>query len=206
MLTVRSNILQRWNDSRLKWEPEKYNGIKTIYVLSEYLWTPKLFLNDSHFNYGIGSCKPSQCLIMNDARVACVFPCYQTARCKGNYSEWPFDVQTCSITFKTFLTNENAIFDDNQFTGVLLSENSNQFKIINAKAQTSLQDKTYVKFVFTLERISRSIFQHVLVPGYVLIGFNLMILFMKHDSMTRTVFCGVTLYLHFSMMDRVWWW
>lgn len=205
MLTVRSNIMQRWNDSRLKWNPEEYEGIKTIYVSSDFIWTPKLFLNDSHYNYGIGSCQPSKCLITDDSQVACVFPCFQKARCRGNYTDWPFDVQSCSIVFKTFLTKEDVYFDSKQFSGGLLSENSNLFRITSSIAQISPKDKSFVKFLFTFERISNSIYQNTLIPGYFLIGFTLSILFMKNESVTRTVFSGVSIYLHLFLMDRVWW-
>lgn len=169
------------------------------------MWTPKLFINDSHFNYGFGSCEPTKCLIRNEAQVSCLFSCAQNARCTTDFTDWPFDVQTCTVVFRAFQSNEDASFDSDQISGSLLEDSNNRWKIIESKAKINVTDETNVKFIFVIKRVDELIFAHVLIPGYTLIVLTLSVLWMKHDSSMRSVVCGVSIYLHFNLMDRTWW-
>lgn len=36
--------LQRWNDYKLKWNPEEYGGVEMLYVPSENIWLPDIVL------------------------------------------------------------------------------------------------------------------------------------------------------------------
>lgn len=204
-LSIQSSILERWNDSRLSWNPEDYGGIRTIYVSSEYVWTPKLFINDSHYNYGIGSCEPSKCLIRSDAEVSCLFPCEHRARCSSDWTDWPFDFQTCKVVFKSFQTQEDVSFDADQMTGAMIEDADNRWRIIESKARINVSEQSSVKMSFVILRIDGSIVAHVLIPGYILITLTLSILWMKHDNVMRSILCGVSIYLHFNLIDRVWW-
>ena len=35
---------QNWNDYKLKWNPNEYGGVKTLYVPSERIWLPDIVL------------------------------------------------------------------------------------------------------------------------------------------------------------------
>lgn len=37
-------ILQEWNDYKLKWNPDDYNGVETLHVPSEHIWLPDIVL------------------------------------------------------------------------------------------------------------------------------------------------------------------
>lgn len=82
---------------------------------------------------------------------------------------------------------------------------SNRWKILEAKAQIDPTDKSRVKFIFVMQRISLLIHSHVIVPGYILITLTLSILWMPHDHFMRPTLSGANIYLHFNLMDRVWW-
>lgn len=189
----------------MKWDPKEYGDIKTIRVSPDYLWTPKLFLNDSHYHYGLGSCHPVDCLVKYESEISCFYPCHQTAQCNGDFTDWPFDIQNCSVVFKTFVTAEDVTFDSDRLGGSLFVDSNKRWKILEAKALVNETNKTNVKFMFALQRLSDAYFQHVLVPGYVLICLTLSVLWMKNESIMRTIVCGASIYLHFSLMDRVWW-
>lgn len=36
--------LQEWNDYRLRWDPEKYEGIKKLRIPSKHIWLPDIVL------------------------------------------------------------------------------------------------------------------------------------------------------------------
>ena len=66
-------------------------------------------------------------------------------------------------------------------------------------------DGTNVKFTFVIQRFAAAIYRHVYVPGFVLIALTLSVLWMKEGSFMRSVLCGASIFLHFNLMDRVWW-
>jgi len=37
-----------WKDYRLKWNADKYGGLKTIYVKTEFLWIPDITLQNKY--------------------------------------------------------------------------------------------------------------------------------------------------------------
>lgn len=204
-ITIQSIIRQRWNDSRLEWNPEKYEGLKGIYVQPDMIWKPKLFLNDSHYHYGLGSCHETNCLIKYNGDVICQFPCHQNAICRGDFSDWPFDIQSCDVVFRTFETQEKVSFDSEEISGSVIGDYNKQWKLISAVALMNRTDGTNVKFTFVIKRFAEAIYRHVYIPGYVLIALTLSVLWMKEGTFMRAVLCGASIFLHFHLMDRVWW-
>lgn len=190
---------------RLQWTPDKYDGIKGIYVQSDYFWTPKLFLNDSHYHYGLGTCHETACLIKYDGDVVCQYPCHQTARCKSDFTDWPFDMQSCDVVFRTFLSQEDVSFDSEELSGSVIAEYNKQWEVVTAYALMNRTDGTNVKFTFVLRRFGGTIFSHIYIPGFVLIALTLSVLWIKQGSFMRLLVCSASLFLHFSLMDRVWW-
>lgn len=53
--------------------------------------------------YGIGSCHATSCLINGTGNVLCIEPCSYTAHCKADYTRWPFDQQSCTMTFGSWM-------------------------------------------------------------------------------------------------------
>lgn len=166
---------------------------------------PQLFLNDSHFHYGLGTCHKINCLIKFDGQVACLFPCHQEAQCIGDFTDWPYDTQMCAVVFRTFLTHEDVKFDADELAGSMAPDGNKRWKIIEAKVKIDPNENDNVKFVFVIQRCSEAIFLSVYIPGYVLIALTLSVLWMKHGSFMRSAICGAVIYLIFSLMDRVWW-
>lgn len=44
MVTITKAPLQEWNDYRLRWDPEKYEGIKKLRIPSKLIWLPDIVL------------------------------------------------------------------------------------------------------------------------------------------------------------------
>lgn len=100
---------------------------------------------------------------------------------------------------------EDVEFDPNTLGGTILKNQNNEFKLSAINGSINLNDKSVVNFVFKLERFSGTLFKHVIVPGYVLIVLTLLILWIEPEDFWRITLCGVNIYLHFSLMDRIWW-
>lgn len=47
-LGISSNLLQEWNDYKLKWNPDDYGGVETLHVPSEHIWLPDIVLYNKY--------------------------------------------------------------------------------------------------------------------------------------------------------------
>jgi Neurotransmitter-gated ion-channel ligand binding domain len=204
-LTLQSWIDHRWNDSRLKWNPDSYSKIDVISVEAFRIWVPKLFLNDSHFGFGLGECDPIGCSVRSTGEVICLFPCVQTARCLRNLADWPVDIANCSMVFKTTMTNEDISIDQEKMVGVMYSTSDNRFEIVKSVIKVDPKDKKILTFKFDLQRHSETIYKHVHVLTYAMAAITLSIFCIDTENVTRLLLCGVNVFLHFSLMDRLWW-
>lgn len=204
-MEIQSKIIQSWNDWRLKWQPDDYEGIRSIYIPSSEIWTPTLFLNDTHFDKDLASCHPINCLVEYDSKVSCSFPCHQSISCKGSSRDWPFDVQNCSFIF--VIGNNDLEFNTDQVTAKMLSDSSNYWTMVEAKVKAALNTNyvNYLKFNFKMQRMYVTALKRVIIPGYTLIALTLTILLTKEGSFKRSLLSGVSIYLHFELMDHTWW-
>lgn len=41
-------VEQEWTDYKLRWDPEEYGGVSTLYVPSEQIWLPDLVLYNKY--------------------------------------------------------------------------------------------------------------------------------------------------------------
>lgn len=44
MHDITGNLLQEWNDYKLRWNPDDYGGVETLHVPSEHIWLPDIVL------------------------------------------------------------------------------------------------------------------------------------------------------------------
>lgn len=204
-LSLQTLILKRWNDTRLKWNPEDFEGIENIFVQASEIWLPKIYLNDSYHELGLETCTPEKCLVTSQSKVACLFPCMQTVYCKGKLDDWPFDVQNCSFAIRTSLSSVDSHFEPGMLAASAATFTTNSWELTKGQLSIDVRDKRHLIFELQLRRHSGAFYKHIYVPGFVLITLTFAVLWMKHGSFSRSLLCGVSIYLHFSLMDRVWW-
>lgn len=132
-------------------------------------------------------------------------PCSQKAVCDADFHDWPYDAHDCHIVFTSFLTQEAVQFNAEALGGTIIRDANNNWKLSTVEGRINPSDMSYVKFTFKIQRFSDIFFKHISVPGYCLIVLTLLILWIKHESVWRLILSGFNIYLHFSMMDRIWW-
>jgi Neurotransmitter-gated ion-channel ligand binding domain len=205
VLNVQSKVLHRWDDPRLKWNEDEHENIQMIHISSEFLWIPKIFINNSEHHSGLGTCHPTECIIKSSGQVGCWIPCYQTLECDTDYFDWPYDQHNCSIVFQTMQTKEDVEFDTNALGGIVVRRSNNEWRMKDVSGRVDPNVKTSISFKIILERFSDTIYMHVITPGLCLITLTVLILLINPESSWRLTLCGVNVYLHFNLMDRIWW-
>ncbi|KAI8505529.1 Neuronal acetylcholine receptor subunit beta-4 [Branchiostoma belcheri] len=92
-----------WTDELLQWNASQHGGIKTITFHSTEVWTPDLFLIN---NVGGGSGDlphVTDVTVTSDGRVTWFQPGLFSSACEVDVSEFPYDRQTCKLSFSSWL-------------------------------------------------------------------------------------------------------
>ncbi|RNA37099.1 Cation transporter family [Brachionus plicatilis] len=85
-----------WYDEFLTWDPDKFNGLKSIRIPSRRIWLPDLVLYnnaDDYFSYK----KDTYAMIYNNGKVFWPVPTKLQSTCKFDVTFFPFDIQRCFL-------------------------------------------------------------------------------------------------------------
>jgi len=101
-------VEQEWYDYKLKWDPEEYGGVTTLYVPSEQIWLPDMVLyNNADGNYEITVM--TKAILHYDGRVVWKPPAIYKSACRIDITYFPYDEQTCEMKFGTWTFEGNQV-------------------------------------------------------------------------------------------------
>jgi len=98
VMTTNVWVDQNWNDYKLKWNPNEYGGVKTLYVPSERIWLPDIVLyNNADGKYEVRLMTKAELKYNGD--VKWTPPAIYKSSCEINVEWFPFDEQNCDMKF-----------------------------------------------------------------------------------------------------------
>ncbi|XP_053197011.1 5-hydroxytryptamine receptor 3A-like [Scomber japonicus] len=108
-----------WTNEHITWQPDDFCGMKTILVPADILWKPDLIIPEMTETY-----KDSQSPYLKlfyGGYVQCWKPQVLVTACKMQVHKFPFDMQTCNISFRSIThtdeeLNLKAIFNSTEAT------------------------------------------------------------------------------------------
>lgn len=98
-----------WTDHQLKWDPERYGGLKHLVLPIEKVWTPQLLLDNSASSFKELTKEKLQLKVYWNGEVEWSPGGQMTVSCQLNITSFPFDRQTCSIVFGSWTEDASAI-------------------------------------------------------------------------------------------------
>lgn len=114
-MTTNCWLTQGWNDYRLMWDPEEYDGIKKIRLPSQHIWLPDIVLyNNADGTYEVSFY--SNAVVSNNGEVAWLPPAIYKSACKIEVRDFPFDQQNCTLKFRSWT------YDHTEIDLILLSD------------------------------------------------------------------------------------
>ncbi|XP_069136840.1 neuronal acetylcholine receptor subunit alpha-10-like [Argopecten irradians] len=87
-----------WTDCQLTWDASAFGGLGNLVVPFKYLWVPDLTLYDSTADDFPGY-EDYRVNIYSDGSVYYNFPTIVQSRCLVDVERFPYDTQTCGMTF-----------------------------------------------------------------------------------------------------------
>nr|XP_022910691.1 acetylcholine receptor subunit beta-like 2 isoform X1 [Onthophagus taurus]XP_022910692.1 acetylcholine receptor subunit beta-like 2 isoform X1 [Onthophagus taurus] len=104
IMTTNLWVVQKWNDYKLRWNPEEYGGVEMLYVPSEHIWLPDIVLfNNADGNYEVTLM--TKATLKYTGEVEWKPPSIYKSSCEINVQYFPFDEQSCLMKFGSWTYN-----------------------------------------------------------------------------------------------------
>jgi len=108
-LTTNCEVITKWNDVFLVWDPEDYGNITSTRLPWETVWTPDIVLYNAAGDGEQG--REMRTLIQVDyqGNVTLLTQAIYMSKCKIDVTYYPFDTQMCELKFASWTTEVTRI-------------------------------------------------------------------------------------------------
>uniref|UniRef100_A0A4W6E721 Cholinergic receptor, nicotinic, beta 5a n=2 Tax=Lates calcarifer TaxID=8187 RepID=A0A4W6E721_LATCA len=187
-------ISVEWNDYRLRWDPEKYEGIKKLRIPSKHIWLPDIVL----YNNADGVYEVSfycNAVVSNTGDIFWLPPAIYKSACAIEVQNFPFDQQNCTLKFRSWtydhtevdliLTSDFASRDD--FTP------SGEWDIVSlpARKNEDPNDITYldITYDFVIKRKPLFYTINLIIPCVLITSLAILVFYLPSDCGEKMTLC-----------------
>jgi hypothetical protein len=185
-----------WIDEIIPWNPEDYGGRQSLMIPQNHIWRPSLYsvgsvdkfteIGDASFKIrytymGEATWQPGG--IMKSA-------------CSADIRFYPFDIQSCQISFSAFgyTDNEIQLLTPLSYVNQGFFDKNGEWKIINTTSYFNWNSvNSFITFGFTLERQPTFFIVNILIPILLLGALNELVFLLPAASGERMSFAITTL-------------
>nr|XP_057942843.1 neuronal acetylcholine receptor subunit beta-2-like isoform X2 [Doryrhamphus excisus] len=197
-ISIRVSLSQlisvEWNDYRLRWDPEKYEGIKKLRIPSKLLWLPDIVL----YNNADGVYEVSfycNTVVSNTGDIFWLPPAIYKSACAIEVQNFPFDQQNCTLKFRSWtydhtevdliLTSDFASRDD--FTP------SGEWDIVSlpGRKNEDPNDITYldITYDFVIKRKPLFYTINLIIPCVLITSLAILVFYLPSDCGEKMTLC-----------------
>ncbi|XP_035494393.2 neuronal acetylcholine receptor subunit beta-2 [Scophthalmus maximus] len=194
IMTTNLWLCQEWNDYRLRWDPEKYEGIKKLRIPSKHIWLPDIVL----YNNADGVYEVSfycNAVVSNTGDIFWLPPAIYKSACAIEVQNFPFDQQNCTLKFRSWtydhtevdliLTSDFASRDD--FTP------SGEWDIVSlpARKNEDPDDITYldITYDFVIKRKPLFYTINLIIPCVLITSLAILVFYLPSDCGEKMTLC-----------------
>ncbi|KAM3865130.1 neuronal acetylcholine receptor subunit beta-2-like [Diretmus argenteus] len=193
-MTTNLWLFQEWNDYRLRWDPDKYEGIKKLRIPSKHIWLPDIVL----YNNADGVYEVSfycNAVVSNTGDIFWLPPAIYKSACAIEVKNFPFDQQNCTLKFRSWtydhtevdliLTSDFASRDD--FTP------SGEWDIVSlpARKNEDPHDITYldITYDFVIKRKPLFYTINLIIPCVLITSLAILVFYLPSDCGEKMTLC-----------------
>lgn len=202
-ITLFSWIYLHWQDDRLQWKPENYDGLKKTIMRSFLIWSPGLKLlnnvdpDDLDFFY-------TKCHVNSTGHVRCAVREEHTVICRSSLRNWPYDTKTCDLEFDQWRPDEVKVrFALSHMMYVTGSFQGDGWKILRGAVFKNLTTGVQSTVKFSLRRLSEGLECIIVVPSFVLAVITTTALLLDYKEDTRFGILLLSLISHFAVSSEI---
>ena len=110
-LTINARVMMVWIDPKLKWDKAKHNDTQFLIVPNDKFWTPDILLHNTASGSSMSArdVYKANLRIHNTGIVTWMSPVTLRSSCDIDVRWFPFDTQSCTLTFGSISQTKDAI-------------------------------------------------------------------------------------------------
>ncbi|CAK1595530.1 unnamed protein product [Parnassius mnemosyne] len=209
ILTIYTWVFLLWNDPRLAWNPDSYDGIMEVLISSFSIWTPRMEIysitDEDGINFLSIDIRSLLCRVMSNGQVTCIPRFLHRTACSSKLRDWPYDTMNCTFKFgsRSKLNHVTFTFNSSRVMTMLGAEYGPGWNIINFSSGED--SKSAVKFYlnFILERQGVGLAAVILVPSLLLSILTLLCMVINVNDKTRLGLLCFSLLNQFSFLRKI---
>ncbi|XP_060777454.1 neuronal acetylcholine receptor subunit beta-2 [Neoarius graeffei] len=194
IMTTNVWLTQEWQDYRLTWDPDKFDGMKKVRLPSKHIWLPDVVLyNNADGMYEVSFY--SNAVVSYDGSVFWLPPAIYKSACKIEVKHFPFDQQNCTLSFRSWtydrtevdlvLRAEDASMDD--FTP------SGEWDIIAlpGRRNENPSDPAYVAITYDFIIRRKPLFYtiNLIIPCVLITSLAILVFYLPSDCGEKMTLC-----------------
>ncbi|XP_026059840.1 neuronal acetylcholine receptor subunit beta-2 [Carassius auratus] len=194
IMTTNVWLTQEWNDYRLVWDPNEYEGIKKLRIPSRHIWLPDIVL----YNNADGVYEVSfycNAVVSNTGDIFWLPPAIYKSACAIEVRNFPFDQQNCTLKFRSWtydrteldlvLTSDFASRDDYTPSG--------EWDIVSlpGRKNEDPNDHTYldVTYDFVIRRKPLFYTINLIIPCVLITSLAILVFYLPSDCGEKMTLC-----------------
>ncbi|GAU97755.1 hypothetical protein RvY_08995 [Ramazzottius varieornatus] len=212
----KSNIWYRlgWNDPQLSWVPEQYGNIQSLRMPADRVWTPDIvLLNNADGKYGVSY--KSNVVIYSRGDIIWLPPTIYKSTCEINVRFFPFDIQTCSMRFKSWTWNAQEVllesFEDGNFVDLSDYTDSGTWDILEARGHplyyySDGQPRMEMVYQFVIRRRPLFYTVNLLIPTCLVTFLTVLVFYLptaSGEKVALSISISVTLVFFLLLVSKI---
>ncbi|EEB10963.1 Neuronal acetylcholine receptor protein subunit alpha-5 precursor, putative [Pediculus humanus corporis] len=105
------NIHMKWNDNKMKWNPDNYDGIDHLFIPPFQIWTPYLRVLNTLIieKTPLFDLTTSGVIVTHDGSIFWRPPFKSVSFCEIDLKNWPYDTHNCSVLIGFWMEPPNLL-------------------------------------------------------------------------------------------------
>ncbi|XP_063542901.1 neuronal acetylcholine receptor subunit beta-2-like [Cydia strobilella] len=204
VLTIYSWTIMEWEDARLKWDLDKYKGIKTTVVNFYEIWTPELKVKNYEIEDSESFITIYECLANNTGHVRCIQSIVHPLMCSSAMKDWPYDRKHCilKIDDDSWSQSEASIVFT-KFKFLSFDDTYTAWRLIHSQEHLNLTGDYQASVEFVLERVAVGLEAAIVVPAFVISVLTIITFLLDVNAKVRLGILCTSLFSHYLFLTEV---
>ncbi|XP_059904243.1 neuronal acetylcholine receptor subunit beta-2-like [Gadus macrocephalus] len=193
IMTTNLWLFQEWNDYRLSWDPEKYEGLKKLRIPAKMIWLPDIVLyNNADGVYEVSYCNT---VVSHTGYIFWLPPAIYKSACAIQVRDFPFDRQNCTLKFRSWT------YDRTEMDLALISDTasrddftpSGEWDIVSlpARKNEDPRDAAYLDITYDFIIRRKPLFYtiNLIIPCVLITSLAILVFYLPSDCGEKIALC-----------------
>ncbi|GCB75362.1 neuronal acetylcholine receptor subunit beta-4-like [Scyliorhinus torazame] len=194
IMTTNVWLKQEWNDYRLRWDPEQFEGIRKLRIHATKIWLPDIVLyNNADGTYEVSLY--TNAIISFNGSIYWLPPAIYKSACKIEVKHFPFDQQNCPMKFRSW-TYDNSEIDLIPKTDCASMDDftpSGEWDIVTlpGRRNTNPSDPNYVDITYNFIIRRKPLFYtiNLIIPCILITSLAILAFYLPSDCGEKMTLC-----------------